>query len=204
MGVMMRPVVESNTGQLSSLMTPFIKPRLRGHSNRLSRKPSSRKPLWPQPDPESMLTTARDGHPSPGSPSPRALALLLAGCVTRGQWINLSDPHSSRHRLCSPRVLSGTKGSKRSASCAAAVTESLQSCPTVNPRTVGLQAPLSTGFSRQEYWSGLPCPPPGDLPHPGIEPRSPESPALAGKFFTNSAIWHIKRYWLLLLSCALQ
>ena len=36
-----------------------------------------------------------------------------------------------------------------------------------------MTAPLSTGFSRQEYWSGLPCPPPGDLPHPGIEPRSP-------------------------------
>ena len=39
------------------------------------------------------------------------------------------------------------------------------------------------GFSRQEYWSGLPCPSPGDLPHPGIDPRSP---ALAGRFFT---IW---------------
>ena len=39
--------------------------------------------------------------------------------------------------------------------------------------TVGRQAPLSVGFSRQEYWSGLPCPPPGDLPGPGIEPGSP-------------------------------
>ena len=38
---------------------------------------------------------------------------------------------------------------------------------------VACQAPLSMGFSRQEYWSGLPCPPPGDLPNPGIEPRSP-------------------------------
>ena len=44
-------------------------------------------------------------------------------------------------------------------------------------------------FSRQEYWSGLPCPPPGDLPDPGIEPASPLSPALAGEFFTTSAIW---------------
>ena len=41
------------------------------------------------------------------------------------------------------------------------------------PCTVARQAPLSMGFSRQEYWSGLPCPPPGDLPYPGIEPRSP-------------------------------
>ena len=49
-----------------------------------------------------------------------------------------------------------------------------QSCPTLcNPWTVAHQAPLSMGFSRQEYWSGLPFPSPGDLPNPGIEPRSP-------------------------------
>ena len=41
------------------------------------------------------------------------------------------------------------------------------------PWTVAHQAPLSMGFSRQEYWSGLPCPSPGDLPDPGMEPRSP-------------------------------
>ena len=50
--------------------------------------------------------------------------------------------------------------------------------------TVAYQAPLSVGFSRQEYWSGLPCPSPGDLPNPGIESRSP---AFAGGFFTASA-----------------
>ena len=44
--------------------------------------------------------------------------------------------------------------------------------------TVALGAPLSLGFSRQEYWSGLPCPPPGDLPDPGIKPASLVSPAL--------------------------
>ena len=43
---------------------------------------------------------------------------------------------------------------------------------------VACQAPLSMGFSRQEHWSGLPCPPPGDLPDPRIKPVSPESPAL--------------------------
>ena len=48
------------------------------------------------------------------------------------------------------------------------------------------QAPLSMGFSRQEYWSGLSCPLPGDLPDPGIEPGSLKSPALAGGFFTTS------------------
>ena len=49
-----------------------------------------------------------------------------------------------------------------------------QLCPTlVTPWTVARQAPLSVGFSRQEYWSGLPFPSPGDLPDPGIKPRSP-------------------------------
>ena len=53
--------------------------------------------------------------------------------------------------------------------------------------TVACQAPLSMGFSRQEYWSGLSCPPLGDRPDPGIEPVF-TSPALGG-FFTTSATW---------------
>ena len=58
-----------------------------------------------------------------------------------------------------------------------------QSCLTlfVIPWTVAHQAPLSIEFPRQEYWSGLPCPPPGVLPHSGIEPVSP---ALAGRSLT--------------------
>ena len=56
------------------------------------------------------------------------------------------------------------------------------------PWTVAHQAPLSMGFSRQEYWSGLPCPTPGDLADPGIEPTSPASPALAGRFFTTEQL----------------
>ena len=64
---------------------------------------------------------------------------------------------------------------------------SLQSCPSV--RTVARRAPLSMGFPRQEYWSGLPCPPPEDLPRPGMEPTSPASPALAGGFFPTSTTW---------------
>ena len=55
--------------------------------------------------------------------------------------------------------------------------------------TVSCQAPLSIGFSRQEYWSGLPCPTSGDLPNPGIKPVSLMSPGLATGFFTSSAIW---------------
>ena len=55
------------------------------------------------------------------------------------------------------------------------------------PWTVAHWAPLSMKFFRQEYWSGLPFPTPGDLSDPGIKPMSLVSPALAGKFFTNSA-----------------
>ena len=51
--------------------------------------------------------------------------------------------------------------------------------------TVAHQAPLSMGFSRQEYWSGLPFPSPGNLPHPRMEPTSLMSPELAGGFFTD-------------------
>ena len=58
--------------------------------------------------------------------------------------------------------------------------------------TVALQAPLSMGFCRQEFWSGMPCPPPGDLSEPGIEPVSLMSPALAGGFFISSATWKVE------------
>ena len=57
------------------------------------------------------------------------------------------------------------------------------------PWTIAHQAPLSMVFSKQEYWSGFPCPPPGDLPNPGIKPVSLRSPALAGGFFTTSTTW---------------
>ena len=65
---------------------------------------------------------------------------------------------------------------------AAAVLSCVQLVAT--PWTLVHLAPLSMGFSRQEYWSGLLFPPPGDLPNPEIKPGSPASPALAGGFFT--------------------
>ena len=70
---------------------------------------------------------------------------------------------------------------------------SLLSCGQLfaTPWTVAIQAPLSMGFSGQECWSGLPCPPPGDLSHPGIEP---ESLTLAGRFFATWATWEAPRY----------
>ena len=62
------------------------------------------------------------------------------------------------------------------------LTRSVVSSSLVTPGTVAHQAPLSMGFPRQKYWSGLPFPFPGDFPDPRIEP---ESPALAGAFFTT-------------------
>jgi len=53
------------------------------------------------------------------------------------------------------------------------------------PWTVACQTPLPMGLSQQEFWSGLPCFSPGDLPNPGVEPMSLASPALAGGFFTT-------------------
>ena len=70
-------------------------------------------------------------------------------------------------------LLSGAQSLSRARLCA-------------TPWTAAHQAPLSLGFFRQEHWSGLPCPPPGDLPNPGTEPASPVIPTLAGSFFTTS------------------
>ena len=55
--------------------------------------------------------------------------------------------------------------------------------------TVAGPAPLSMGFSRQKYWNGLPWPPPGDLPKPGIEPAILMSPVMTSGFFTTSITW---------------
>ena len=65
-----------------------------------------------------------------------------------------------------------------------------QLCLTLcSPWTVTHQAPLSMGLSRQEYWSGLPFPTPGDLRDPGMNPPSLASPALADELFTTSTTW---------------
>ena len=73
--------------------------------------------------------------------------------------------------------------------------KSLQLCLTLlTPWTVAHQAPLSIGSSRQEYWSGLPCPPPGDLPDPGMEPTYLTYPTLAGGFFTTRTSLFCEQY----------
>ena len=72
-----------------------------------------------------------------------------------------------------------------------------QLCPTLgDPMDCSPQAPLSMGFSRQEYWSGLSFPPPGDLPDPGIKPTSS---ALAGGFFTTEPPGKPLSWWYMTL-----
>ena len=69
--------------------------------------------------------------------------------------------------------------------------KSLQSCPTLcDPMDYSPQVPLSMGFTRQEYWSRLPFPPPGDLPGAGIEPASLASPTLAGRLYHSTTCIH--------------
>ena len=92
-----------------------------------------------------------------------------------GQW-GVHVPVNQKKRYITPIIpeVSGNKSYERNVCVLVA-----QSCPTFcDPWTGSHQAPLSMGFIRQEYWSGLPFPPPGDLPNPGIEPVSPASLAL--------------------------
>ena len=118
---------------------------------------------------EDISSTARrsrhriaQGRSEPQSPEQNLPAAWGCGCAPRGESQN--TPWQ-----CEPA-------------------KSLQSCQLfATAWTAVCKASLSMGFSRQEYWSGLPCPPPGDLPNPGIEPISLMSLALAGEFFTTSA-----------------
>ena len=89
--------------------------------------------------------------------------------------------------------------------------ESAKSCPTfVTPWTVACQTSLSMGFSRQEYWGGLPFPSPGELPGPGIEPRSPalqacyrvlrlNSLCLFPQFYCACLYFHCFKHWFKIL-----
>ena len=87
-------------------------------------------------------------------------------------------------RVANPRERNGFKDD----ACVHA--KSLQSCPAFcDPMDYNPPGSSVQGFSRQEYWRRLPCPPPGDLLDPVIEPMSLSSPALASGFFTTSTTW---------------
>ena len=115
-------------------------------------------------------------HPNPGSSNP--------GQVLGGEGI----AHYPHFRSPNRRGLKSNSETKtpQFKSCGCVLSHSAVMSNSVTQWTTADQAPLSMGFSRQEHWSGLPCPPPGDLPDPGIESTSFMSPALAGGFFTTS------------------
>ena len=109
-------------------------------------------------------------------------------------FLSVRTRNTERNRHTETHSVSKTIGSYEQSGCAPAQFHQFR--PTLwTPRTVAHQTPLSMGFSRQEYWSGLPWSPPGDLPNPEIESVSPESPALQvdslqshGQSATNTVI----------------
>ena len=104
-------------------------------------------------------------------PNPAAAAKSLQLCPTLCNPIDGSPPGSSAPGILQARILEWVAISFFNACMPP---KALQSCPTLcDLWTAAHQAPLSIEFSRQEYWSGLPFPSPGDLPDPGVEPTSP-------------------------------
>ena len=102
----------------------------------------------------------------------------------RGVWVFTKGPERPTATRISPPLPSPAK-------IHLPRTMSIQSCLILwDPMDCSpSQAPQSRGFSRQQYWNGLPCPPPRLLPDPGIQPMSLMSPALGGGIFTTNAIW---------------
>ena len=105
------------------------------------------------------------GLPWPGGPARAHPLSVEQGAVTSaadspvGTWTSWEPAEACR--------LPARQGPGALCALAHACAKLIQSCPTATPWTVACQAPLSKGFSRQEYWSGLPCPPPGDPPRDG-------------------------------------
>ena len=125
------------------------------------------------------------------------LTKSILSCLTLCDTRDCSLPGSSVHGILQTRILEwaampSSRGSSqpRDQTHALGLLLLLLTCFSrvqlfTTPWTAAHQAFLSMGFSRQEYWSGLPCPPPGDLPSPGIKSESPAAPAFAGRFFTT-------------------
>ena len=131
----------------------------------------------------NVLLADRTWEPKPKFPKNsillKAHLLGLNRCALETVFYVLPVGEPVKSQVDSGSLPKGT-GGLRPMCCACSV---LSDCAT--SWTVGSQAPLSMGFSRQEYWSGLLCPAPGDLPNPVIDPRSP-----AGGFFT---VWVTKK-----------
>ena len=122
-------------------------------------------------------------------------------CCTPGHGYSRGHPHIAVaiSGASATRLIEGAKmalSHREHSACIHSHThvKLLQLCLTLCNTMDSCQAPLSMRFSRQECWSGLACPPSGDLPDPGIKPESLTSPALADRFFTTSTTWEAQSY----------
>ena len=123
--------------------------------------------------------------PDPGTPppAPRLSVPRGSGLLFKGKELSQASRVAVISRCCVSDLEEGSLEPVRACSVASAEFDF------VTPWTAALQAPLSMGFSTQEYWSGLPCPPPGNLPDPGIKPAAP---ALQADFsFNHQARSHL-------------
>ena len=120
------------------------------------------------------------------------VAKSLQSCLTMCDPIDCNPPGSPVPRILQARTLEWVAISFANAWKWKVKVKSLSHVRLlVTPWTAAYQAPLSIRFSRQEYWTGLPCSPPEDLPDSGIEPSSLISPALAGGSFTTRTTWEV-------------
>ena len=145
-------------------------------------RPHRRKPTrLPRPWDSPGKNTGVDCHFLLQCMKVKSQSEVTQSCLTLSDPMDCSLPGSSIPGIFQARVLEW-----------GAIAFSIKSLSCVQlfgiPWTVAHQAPPSMGFFRQEYWSGLPCSPPEDLPNPRIELKSLLSPALAGRFFTTSSL----------------
>ena len=167
----------------------------RCHGDRFHSTPHS-VPMETPPSP-SLCSCGSSGQDPEGQLLPATLVARGRLCVRVALGGFQHSPHDCLGSGCTP-PFRGAQGPPSEStqgllmepwlSSGPAACTQLLSCVRLfaNPWIVAHQTPLSKGFSGQEYWSGLPFPAPGDLPDTGMEPMRP---ALAGRFFTNSATW---------------
>ena len=123
-------------------------------------------------------------------PSPKNLQTInVAEGVEKREPSYTVGGYVNWHSHCGEQCADSLKSSSKAAMCACVLSYFSWVRLLTTLFTLACQATLSRIFSRQEYWSGVPCPPLGDFPNPGIEPMSFMSPALAGGSFTASATW---------------
>ena len=145
--------------------------------------------------PSGWVSTGDSGStPDPPPPSVFGSLLSLAksipGSVSSWLWnMTRTQQTESKKEHRGPKPSRGIPSRNRVPLCPPIPCACSAVSDSATPWTVARQPPLSTEFLRQECWSRLPFPSPGDLPNPGIEPGSLTSPPLAGTFFTSSATW---------------